>query len=116
MGAAEINQMHVVHARRTGRHTAQARQAAINMFDHRSRRGAVFLQHILDLVYPATWTVQLVAAQHIGRAGRRAKATMDAGTQDFVRDLDVGIGKLFGGEIRLHSIRTLRYLRTCGRG
>ena len=102
MGAADVDQMHVMHPRRAGRHATEAGQATVDMRDHRRRRGAVFLQHVLDLVNPAAGAVQLVAAQHIGRAGREAETAMDASAQDFIGDLDVGIGELFRGEIRLH--------------
>ena len=43
------------------------------------------LQHVLDQIDAAARAVELVAQQHIGRAGRVAEAAMDAGAQDRVR-------------------------------
>ena len=44
--------------------------------------GRAALQHVLDQVDAAARAVELVAEQHIGRAGRGAEAAMHAGAQD----------------------------------
>ena len=64
--------------------------------------GPVVLQHVLDQIDAAARGIELVAEQHIGRAGRGAEAAMHAGAQDLVGFRDVGIGELREGEIGLH--------------
>ncbi len=82
---AVIDQVHVVHARRAGRHAGQARQAAIDV-PHLLHRGrAVALQHRLDEIDAAARTVALVAQQHEGRARGGAEAAMHALAQDSAR-------------------------------
>ena len=63
---------------------------------------ALVLEHILDKIDATPRAIELVAEDLIGRAGCRAKATVDAGAQDFVGTLDARIGELFGGKGRLH--------------
>src|SRR5690242_20653692 len=94
--------MHVVHAGRTGRHAGEAGEAAVDVLDHLGGRLLVLLQHLLDQVDAPARAVELVTEQHIGRTGRRAKAAMDAGAQDLVGFLDVGIGELGEREFGLH--------------
>src|SRR4051794_34885234 len=60
------------------------------------------LEHVLDQVDAAARAVELVTEQHVGRAGRGAEAAMHAFAQDGLRRLDVGIGELRQGEVRLH--------------
>ena len=55
------------------------------MLDHLRRRRPVVLQHVLDEIDAASRAVELVAEQHIGRAGRGAEAAMHAGAQDLFR-------------------------------
>ena len=64
--------------------------------------GAIVLQHLLDQVDAPARRIELVAEQHIGRAGRLAEAAMHAGAQNIVRHRDVRIGELREGEIGLH--------------
>ena len=64
--------------------------------------GRVVLQHLLDEIDAPARRIELVAEQHIGRAGRLAEAAMHAGAQDLVGGCDVGIGELRQGEIGLH--------------
>src|SRR5580693_186279 len=94
--------MHIVHARGTGGHAGETGQAAIDVLDHLGGRRPVFFQHLLDEVDSATRAVELVAKQHIGRAGRGAEAAMHAGAQDLVGFRDIGIGKLGEAEFGLH--------------
>ena len=106
--AGLIDQVHVVHPRRTGRHAGQARQAAVDMLDHVLRRRPVLLQHLLDQVDAAARAIELVAEQHIGRTGRGAEAAMHAGAQDLVGFRDVGIGQLRQREFGLHAAAPAR--------
>ncbi len=77
------------------------------MFDHLGRRRTVVLQHVLDEVDAAPRTVELVAKQHISRAGRGAEAAMHAGAQDLFGGVGVRVGELRGGEVRLHVLLAL---------
>jgi hypothetical protein len=54
------------------------------MLDHFGGRRPVVLQHLLDQVDAAARRIELVAEQHIGRAGRGAEAAMHAGAEDLV--------------------------------
>ena len=110
-----VDQMHVVHARRTGGHAGEAGEAAVDMLDHRLGRLLVLLQHLLDQVDAAARAIELVAEQHIGRTGGGAEAAMHAGAQDLVGFLDVGVGELREAEFGLHAApRLIRpRLRIC---
>ena len=101
-----IDQMHVVHARRTGGHAGEAGQAAVDMLDHLRRRRAVLFQHLLDQVDPPARAIELVAEQHIGRTGRGAEPAMHAGAQDLVGYGDIGIGELREREFGFHVAAT----------
>src|SRR5208283_1511747 len=108
MGARMIDEMHVMDARGTGRHAAQARETAIEMM-RRARIGRpVVLEHLLDEIDAAARTIEFVAGQEKGRAGRRAEAAMHAGAKDFFRLRHVGIFEKSRREMRLHRIRTPR--------
>ena len=85
MVAGVIDQMHVVHAGRAGRHAGEARQAAIDVLDHLGASPAVMLQHLLDQVDAPARRIELVAEQHVGRAGGRAEAAVHASAQDLFR-------------------------------
>src|SRR3954454_15486785 len=98
--------MHVVYARRTGGHAGEAGQAAIDMLDHLRRRRPILFQHLLDQIDPAARTIEFVAEQHIGRAGRGAKAAMHASTQDIVGFGDIGVGELGEAEFGFHGTTT----------
>ena len=73
------------------------------MLDHFRRGRTVVLQHVLDEINSAARTIEFVAEQRIGRAGRGAEAAMHAGAQDLFALPRVGIGELREGEMRLHS-------------
>ena len=103
MGARVVDQVHVVHARGAGGHAGQARQAAVDMLDDLGRRRPVVLQHVLDQVDAPARGIELVAEQHVGRAGRGAEAAMHAGAQDSLRFRDVRVGELREGERGLHA-------------
>ena len=64
------------------------------MLDHLGRGRAVVLQHLLDEINAAPGTVELVAEQHIGRAGRGAEAAMHAGAQDLFGRAYFRVGEL----------------------
>ncbi len=110
--AGVIDQMHVMHAGRTGGHAGEARQAAVDMLDHVGGRRPVLLQHVLDQIDAPARRIELVAEQHIGRAGGGAEAAMHAGAQDFFRFRDLRIGELREGEGGLHRATPPP---TCGR-
>ena len=101
--AGVIDQVHVVHAGRTGGHAGQARQAAVDMLDHVARRRPVLLEHVLDQIDAPARAIELVAEQHIGRAGGGAEAAMHAGAQDLFRFRDLRIDQLREGEVGLHA-------------
>jgi hypothetical protein len=103
-----VDQMHVMHARGARRHAGEARQAAVDVGDDLLGRGRVALQHLLDQVDAAARRIELVAEQHIGRAGRGAEAAMHAGAQNVVGHRDVRIGELGEGEVGLHFVTVSR--------
>jgi hypothetical protein len=103
--AGVVDEVHVVHARGAGGHAGKAGEAAVNVLHHLGRCRAGILQHVLDQVDAAARAVELVAEQHIGRAGRGAEAAMHAGAQDPLGLGDVGIGQLCEGKGGLHAIR-----------
>ena len=100
--ARMIDQVHVVHAGRTGGHAGKARQAAVDMLDHFACRRPVLFEHLLDQVDAPARRIELVAEQHIGRAGRGAESAMHAGAQDFLRGCDLRVEQLREGERGLH--------------
>lgn len=97
-----IDQMHIMHAGRTGCHAGKTRQAAVDMFDRFLVRRLIILQHVFHQIDAATRGIELVAQDRIGRASGGTKAAMYAGAQDLFRMRDMRIGQLFGGEIGLH--------------
>jgi hypothetical protein len=99
---AVIDQVHVVHARRAGRHAGQTRQATVDVPDLGVAGRAIALEHRLDEIDAATRTVALVAQQHEGRTGRRAEAAMHALAQDVLAARGLRIGELGQGEVSLH--------------
>ena len=99
-----IDQVHVVHARGAGRHAGEAGQAAVQVPRYLGLGRPVVLQHLLDQVDPAARRVELVAEQHVGRAGRRAEAAVHAGAQDLLGFRGIGIGQLGQGEVGLHRL------------
>ncbi len=69
MGAGVVDQVHVVHARRTGGHAGEAGEAAVDMGDCARSRRAVVLQHVLDQVDAARAGCR-VRRRAAGRSGR----------------------------------------------
>ena len=69
--------------RRAGGFAVAAGQAAVQV-QLRAARGACAFEHLLDQVDAAARTVELVAEQLIGRAGRGAEAAVHALAQDRV--------------------------------
>ena len=84
MASRAIDKMHIVHARRAGRHAGEAGQAAVDMLHGQRIGGPVLFEHLLDEIDTSARAIELVAEQHEGRAGRGAKAAMDAGAQNFL--------------------------------
>ena len=100
---AMVDQMHVIHARRAGRHAGQARQAAIDVAHLLMGRRAIALEHRLDEIDAPTRRIALVAQQHESRARGRAEAAMHTLAQDLLRPRGLGIGKLDEVEVGLHG-------------
>ena len=65
--------------------------------DFRIRRPVV-LQHVLDQVDAAARRIELVAVEHVGRAGRGAEAAMDAGAENLFQFGRIRIGQLSESE------------------
>src|SRR6185312_1742294 len=106
MAARMIDEMPEMHARRAGRHAGEAGEAAIDMPHMRIHDGLLgMLEHVLDQIDAAARRIELVAEQHIGRAGRGAKAAMHAFADDAGAFGRLGIGELGGREAGLHYIR-----------
>ena len=63
-------------------------------------------QHVFDQINASPRTIKLIAKRHIGWASRGAEAAMDTITQDLFGFGDVGVCKLFSGEVRLHLLAT----------
>src|SRR5579885_2279246 len=97
-----VDQMHVVHARRAGRHAREAGKAPVDMLNGNGVGRPLLFEHILDEVDSPARTIELVAKQHKGRAGRGAKAAVNAGAQNLVGLRDVRIFELRGRKMRLH--------------
>ena len=99
VGAGVVDEVHVVHARRAGRHAGEARQAAVDVLDGLRVRRPPRLQHVLDQVDAPPRAVELVAEHLVGRAGGGAEAAMHAGPEDLVRPGGGGVAQLLGGEV-----------------
>ncbi len=86
---ADVDEAPVSHARRTRGLAAAAGEAAIEM--HPRRRGDLLaLERLLDEVDAPARTVEIVAEQLVGRAGRRAEAAVDARAEDRIRFATLG--------------------------
>src|SRR5262249_48611083 len=64
--------------------------------------------HVLDEVDASARRIELVAEQHVGRAGGGAEPAMHAGPQDPFRFGDIGIGELGKTERGLHRSKAYR--------
>src|SRR5262245_27132069 len=102
MAPRPIDKMHIVHARRPGRHAGEAGKTAIDMFHGRRIGGPVLFEHILDEIDSSARTIELVAKQHESRAGRVAESAMDAGAENFLRLRRRRILELRERKTRLH--------------
>src|SRR5262245_59834037 len=103
MGTGVVDEVHIVHPRRTRRHAAEAGQAAIDMLDDFAPRRLSVLQHLLGKVDAAARGIILFAEQLVGRTGRRTEAAMHASPQNLVDLRDIRIGKLSEAEGCLHT-------------
>src|SRR5690606_3330593 len=109
--AADIEELAVLDARRTGRLAGAAGQAAVQVQPcARGRRRP--LQHLLHLVDAPARSVELVAQKLVCGTGGVAKAAVHALAQDLL-GLGAGAGAAeLGGQARLHEI-VVRYRRWC---
>jgi hypothetical protein len=98
-----IDEVHVVHVGRTGGHAGEAGEAAIDVLDRLRIGRPAFLEHALDEVNAAARAIELVAEQHIGRAGGGAEAAMHAGPEDLLGLANIGILELRRAEGRFHG-------------
>ena len=115
IGPRMVDQLAVVDARGAGGGAGQARQAAVDMLDHLRRGLALALQHVLDQVDAPPRAVELVAQQHIGRAGGGAEAAADAFADFGLGGGDLRVGQLGGGEVGPHAPGPRRSTNTrCG--
>ncbi len=75
MAPSMIDEVHVVYARRAGRHAGEAREAAVDVLDHLGRGRAIVLQHVLDEVDATSRAIELVAEQghKLGRSRCRTR-------------------------------------------
>ncbi len=103
IGAGVVDEVHVVDARRAGRHAGEAGEAAVDVLHDLRRRGLAALQHVLHQVDAAARGIELVAEEEVGRAGRGAEAAMHAGAQDRLRRPHRRIAQLLFREVRLHG-------------
>ena len=99
-----IYQMHVIHTRGACRHTGQAGQAAIYMFDRFLIRDPLIFQHILNQIDSAARAVQLITQNLIGGTCRSAKAAVDTAAQNIIGAFDLGISELRFCEMCLHQL------------
>ena len=115
--AAMLHQMHIIDARRTGRHAGKAGKTAIEMLHGRGRGRFPAFQHLLHEIDAPARAIALISELQIGRAGRGAEAAMDAGAQDIVGSGNLRIGKLENGEFRFHikPLPSYLYPHTCAR-
>src|SRR5690606_33503349 len=88
-GAAYIDELAVLDARRTGGLAVSTSQATIQM---QLRGGADFsaFKHFLDEVNPAPWAIEFIAQLLIGRTGGLAEAAVYAATEHFFRLIAFG--------------------------
>ena len=102
--AAQIQQPPVAHTRRTGTLAGAAAETAIQV-QLGGRRDRLALEQLLQQVDAPARTVEFVAEQLIGRAGRQAEAAVHTAAQDRI-GLGAGGGAADGlGECGLHEVR-----------
>jgi hypothetical protein len=100
---ADVDQAAVFHAGRAGGFAVATGQAAIQVLLGHARR-RLSLEHLLDQVDAPARTVELVAQQLIGRAGRQAKPAVHALAQDGL-GLDAQAGAFeLAAQFRLHVV------------
>ena len=87
-----VDEVHVVHTGRTGRHTRQAGEAPVDVLDRVSANLSATRDHVFDQVDPAARTIELVAEQDIGRTGCGAEPAVSTGSQYLLGFRRVGIG------------------------
>ena len=68
----------------------------------RAARRRLAFEHLLDKVDATPWTIELIAQQLIGRAGRVTEAAVHALAQNGFGFQSVRGVKKFGGEFSLH--------------
>lgn len=82
MHPAVINQVHVVHVGRTGRHAGQAGKTPVDVPNDIRGRCLLGLEHVLDQVDSSARAIQLVAQEQIGGTGREAEPAVNAAPDD----------------------------------
>ena len=103
MNTSDLDKVHIIDARRAGRHARVARQTAIDVGRDLCFGVSAFFEHVFDRIDAAARTVALVAKHHVGRAGGRAEPTMHAAPQNALGFGDCWVFKLLFGEIGLHG-------------
>lgn len=73
------------------------------MRNYRRAWHALVLEHVLDQINAPTRTIEFVAEEEIGRAGRSAEPAMDARPEDTLRLAHGRLGQRCYREIRLHG-------------
>jgi FAD/FMN-containing dehydrogenase len=105
--AADVHQVAVVDAARTGALAVAAGQAAVQV-QLGLARGRLAFQHLLDQVDAPARAIELVAQQLVGGAGGRAEAAVHALAQDGFGFLAFGrVGEL-GRDLGLHVVSSAR--------
>src|SRR5688572_16564800 len=75
------------------------------MLDHFGGRLTLVLKHLLHQVDAAAWGIELVAKQHVGRAGGGAESAVHALADHGLRRCHGRIGENLGCEACLHQKR-----------
>ena len=99
-----IDQLHVFDAGWACRHACEAGQASVDMANRAAVRRAAVFEHFLDQVDPSPRTVEFIANQLVGWAGRIAHSAMNARPDDLVGASDFRDCQLVCSELRLHAL------------
>ena len=100
--AGVINEVHIVHPRRTGRHARQTGKTPVDVLDRALVGNALVFEHVLDEVYPPARAIELVPQEHKRRTRCRAESAMHAIPENFLGMRGLAIGKLRRRKVRLH--------------
>ncbi len=89
-----VNQMLIVHVRRTGRHAAEAGEACIEMVHSFSARLISRFQHFLDQINPTARARSFVSGYEIGRASRQTEAAVNTIAKRLIAGLEIAVLEL----------------------